>query len=149
MGRKGWVALLALGLGSGAFAAPAYDWVLSGARVMDPASGFDGVAHVALAGDRIAAISETPLTGPEVKDAQIIDARGLVLAPGFIDTHYHGTLPIHYRLALRNGVTSIMDLEFGTLGDEVGAWYEERTGASLVNFGTASSHELARAADQA
>ena len=59
--------------------------------------------------------------------AAISVVQGLVLAPGFIDTHYHGTLPIHYRLALRNGVTSIMDLEFGTLGDEVGAWYEERT----------------------
>ena len=65
MGTKEWAALLTLCLGSGAVAAPGYDWVLTGARVMDPASGFDGVANVALAGDRIAAISEAPLTGAE------------------------------------------------------------------------------------
>lgn len=121
--------------------APHYDWVLSGARVMDPATGFDAQANVGLRGNRIAAITDAPLEG-----RRTVAASGLVLAPGFIDTHYHGTLPIHYRLALRNGVTTAMDLEFGTLGDEVADWYAERAGTSLINFGTASSHELARAA---
>lgn len=121
--------------------APHYDWVLSGARVMDPATGFDAQANVGLTGNRIAAITDAPLEG-----RRTVAASGLVLAPGFIDTHYHGTLPIHYRLALRNGVTTAMDLEFGTLGDEVADWYAERAGTSLINFGTASSHELARAA---
>ncbi len=117
-----------------------YDVVIQAGRVMDPASGYDAIANVGLTGDRISAISNAPLNGKRV-----IDATGLVVAPGFIDTHYHGTQPIHYRLALRDGVTSVMDLEFGALGSRVREWYAAREGTSLINYGTASSHELARA----
>ena len=43
------------------------------------------------------------------------------------------------------GFTTAMDLEFGTLGARVDEWYKAREDSSLINFGTASSHELARA----
>jgi len=131
-------ALLTLALAL-ALPAGAHDLVLRGGRVMDPETGLDAVRDVGIDGNRIAAISEGPLEGDRV-----IDATGLVVAPGFIDAHLHGVTPIAYKLALRDGLTTAMDLEFGTLGTRVDDWYTERAGSTQVNYGTASSHELAR-----
>jgi N-acyl-D-glutamate deacylase len=49
-----------------------------------------------------------------------------------------------YKLALRDGRTTVMDLELGTLGTAVDEWYREREGATQANFGASSSHEFAR-----
>ena len=119
--------------------AHAHDLVLRGGRVMDPETGLDAVRNVGIDGNRITVISEVPLSGDRV-----IDAAGKVVAPGFIDAHLHGVTPIAYKLALRDGLTTAMDLEFGTLGTRVDDWYAERAGRTQVNYGTASSHELAR-----
>ncbi|GLZ02357.1 hypothetical protein [Actinoplanes sp. NBRC 103695] len=62
-----------------------YDFVLRGGRVIDPASGLDGVRDVALTGDKIAAVASAGLGGRTE-----LDARGLVVAPGFVDLHSHG-----------------------------------------------------------
>ncbi|MDO4476099.1 MAG: dihydroorotase [Lachnospiraceae bacterium] len=56
------------------------------ARVMDPVSGMDRVADVRICGDRIEKIGQELEIQP---DEQVIEARGLVLAPGLIDTHVH------------------------------------------------------------
>lgn len=61
-----------------------YDLVLEGGRVVDPASGLDGIRNLAILDGRIAAIDEKPLTGRKK-----IDATGRVVAPGFIDIHSH------------------------------------------------------------
>jgi hypothetical protein len=118
-----------------------YDVVVLGGRVMDPETGFDAVANVGIRDGRIAAITGEPITGTE-----IIDANGLVVSAGFIDTHYHWPRPVGYKLALRDGVTTPMDLEFGTYGPSIGDWYDMHEGRSQANYGTASSHEAARAA---
>src|SRR5690348_7429139 len=77
---------LALAILTGACSSPpAYDLVIANGRVMDPESGLDKVAHVGITGDRIQAISDSPLHGTKT-----IDARGLVVAPGFIELHTHG-----------------------------------------------------------
>ena len=47
-------------------------------------------------------------------------------------------------MALRDGRTSVFDLEAGTLGTVMDEWYKEREGVTQANFGTASSHEFAR-----
>ena len=78
-----------------------YDVVLSGGRVMDPASGMDGVRNVGIRGGSIAMISDDELAGERV-----IDVAGLVVAPGFIDLHEHGQTDEAYRFMVRDGVTT-------------------------------------------
>ncbi len=77
------------------------DIVLSRGRVMDPASGLDAARDVGILSGKIAAISEAPLRGRTV-----VDATGLVIAPGFIDLHSHGQTPENYRFKARDGVTA-------------------------------------------
>ncbi|MYH49381.1 MAG: amidohydrolase family protein [Gammaproteobacteria bacterium] len=113
--------------------APVYDIVLSGGRVMDPESGTDATLNVAITGDRIEAISEQPLTG-----TRVIDASGLVVAPGFVDLHQHGQTDETYRFMAHDGVTTGLELEVGT-GD-VAAFYAEREGGQPVNYGASIGH---------
>jgi N-acyl-D-glutamate deacylase len=114
--------------------------VILNGRVMDPETGYDAVANVGVRDGRIAVITTDAISGKET-----IDATGHVVAPGFIDTHFHWQAPLGYKIGLRDGLTSSMDLEEGCAGTTLGAWYEERIGKTAVNFGCASSHELARA----
>jgi N-acyl-D-glutamate deacylase len=126
------------------FAVPAlaqdYDLVITNGRVMDPETLFDGVANVGIKDGRIAEISKKPLKG-----AKTIDATGHIVAPGFIDTHFHWQTPIGYRIGLRDGLTSSMDFEAGCAGSYIAAWYEARAGVTQANYGCAVSHEIARA----
>jgi len=62
-------------------APPEFDVVISGGRVVDGTGAPWFAADVAISGDRIAAIGRLG----DAKAARRIDARGLVVAPGFID----------------------------------------------------------------
>lgn len=115
------------------------DVVILNGRVMDPETDFDAVRNVGVKDGRIAVITKEEIQGKET-----IDAKGLVVAPGFIDTHFHWTRPIAYKLALRDGVTTAMDLEAGVYGPRVDEWYAMHEGRSQVNYGTSSGHEFAR-----
>lgn len=55
------------------------------AKVVDPASGHDGVTDVLVAGEVVEAM------GPELESrgAEVIDCEGLVLSPGLVDLHTH------------------------------------------------------------
>jgi N-acyl-D-glutamate deacylase len=116
-----------------------YDLVINNGRVMDPETGFDAAANVGVKDGRIAVITKDEITGKET-----IDAAGLVVAPGFIDTHFHYPRPMGEKLALRDGRTTVLDLEVGTLGTYMDQWYKEREGKNQTNYGAASAHELAR-----
>ena len=120
-------------------AAPTYDIVLRGGRVLDPASDLDAVRNVGIAGRKIAAISAEPLRG-----RIDVDATGLVLAPGFIDLHSHGQTPENYRYKAMDGVTTALELEVGV--SPVGDWYKAREGKSLIHFGASAGHIPARMA---
>ena len=126
-------AVLAAGLGACADAAPRYDVVLAGGRVMDPESGTDAVLDVGIRGDRIEALSEEPLAGERV-----IDASGLVVAPGFVDLHQHGQSDETYRFMAHDGVTTGLELEVGT-GD-IAAFYAALEGGQPVNYGASIGH---------
>ena len=86
-----------------------YDLVISGGRVMDPESDLDAVRNVGIRDGKIAAISTSPLSGKST-----IDAKGLVVAPGFIDLHEHGQDSRNYQFQAHDGVTTSLELEFGT-----------------------------------
>lgn len=111
----------------------AFDLVLRNGRVMDPESGLDAVRDVGIRDGRIAAISES-----ELDAARIIDASGLVVAPGFVDLHEHGQSEEAYALMVRDGVTSAFELEVGTR--DVAHWYAERAAGQLVNYGVSIGH---------
>jgi dihydroorotase len=60
--------------------------LLKGGRVVDPATGIDGVHDVLIDGDRIARVGkDLPVDGAEV----MAIPTGLVICPGFIDMHVH------------------------------------------------------------
>jgi N-acyl-D-aspartate/D-glutamate deacylase len=110
-----------------------YDVVIANGRAMDPETGLDAVRNVGIVAGKIRAISSAPLNGKTR-----IDARGLVVAPGFIDLHEHGQTPDSYRYQAHDGVTTSLELEVGT--DDVAKWYAERQGKALINFGASIGH---------
>lgn len=116
-----------------------YDIVIRNGRVIDPESGLDGIRSIGIRRNRIIAVSTTPLKGK-----QIIDATGLVVAPGFIDLHVHGQDDENYRVYAMDGVTTALELEVGV--DDVAAFYAAREGKALINFGAAAGHVRARMA---
>ncbi|MDQ3012502.1 MAG: amidohydrolase family protein, partial [Acidobacteriota bacterium] len=106
---------------------------------MDPESGLDAIRHVGIRGGRIAAISTSALRGRTV-----VDVKGLVVAPGFIDLHSHGQDEENYRYKARDGVTTALEMEVGA--SPVAAWYAKREGKSLINFGATVGHIPAKMA---
>jgi N-acyl-D-aspartate/D-glutamate deacylase len=140
---------LSLGLGSGLGLSPVgpvpvsaqevYDIVLRGGRVMDPETGLDAVRDVGIRGETIVAISEDRLDGDVV-----VDATGLVVAPGFIDLHAHGQTNRANEFQARDGVTTALELESGM--PSLSAFLGSRRGNSVLNFGATIAHGGTRTA---
>jgi len=116
-----------------------YDRVILGGRAIDPASGLDAVRNIGLRDGRIAVITTEALRGRDT-----VDARGLVVAPGFIDIHAHGQTPETYRFYSLDGVTTALELELGT--SDVAAWYGERSAGERINYGVSIGHIKVRMA---
>ncbi|PYT20917.1 MAG: dihydroorotase [Acidobacteria bacterium] len=86
--------------------------LVKGGRVIDPASSLDGTADVLIDNGRITAVGrDLPRNG-----AELLDASGLIVAPGFIDMHVHlrepgiehsETIETGARAAAAGGFTSI------------------------------------------
>jgi N-acyl-D-glutamate deacylase len=117
-----------------------FDVVIAGGRVIDPETRLDAVRHVGINGGRIAAVSETPLSGRSQ-----IDASGLVVAPGYIDLHSHTQTIPGDRIQAYDGVTTVLELESGIA--PIGLWYDnqEATGRA-VNYGASVAWTFARVA---
>ncbi len=90
-----------------------FDSILKGGRVIDPARGFDGIADVAIAGDRIAAVEPNI---PADTGREVIDVSGRLVISGMIDTHGHVYQHVTGRFGLapdlvgvQSGVTTVLD----------------------------------------
>jgi N-acyl-D-aspartate/D-glutamate deacylase len=115
-----------------------YDLVLEGGRVMDPETGLDAVRNVGVRDGKIVRISSDALNG-----RRVIPAKGLVVAPGFIDLHQHGQDIESQRVKALDGVTTALELEIGV--PDVARFLKDKEGHSLIHYGTSASHVAARA----
>src|SRR3954463_16238554 len=114
-----------------------YDVVIQGGRVLDPETGLDAVRNVGIIQGKIRKISAETLEGK-----RMIPARGLIVAPGFIDLHQHDMDLKSQRVKALDGVTTALEMEIGK--PDVAAFLQSKDGHSLINYGTTASHPAAR-----
>ena len=88
--------------------------LIQNGRVIDPASGFDQMADVAIAAGRIVAIGQGPA---DFKPNRVINAQGCIVAPGLVDLaarlrepgqEHAGMLESEMAAAVAGGVTSLV-----------------------------------------
>lgn len=96
-----------------AAAAPRFDLVLRGGRVIDPARDLDGRFDVGIRDGKIAAVLPTIEKGAGAKSLDVSDR---LVIPGMIDTHAHvyqhvtGSFGMNPDLVgIRSGVTTVID----------------------------------------
>ncbi|MCE7928994.1 MAG: dihydroorotase [Dehalococcoidia bacterium] len=86
--------------------------LIRGGRVIDPSAGLDGELDILVRNGTV----ETIAPAIEPGTARLIDARGCIVAPGFVDLHTHlrepgfehkGTIASETRAALRGGFTTV------------------------------------------
>ncbi len=90
-----------------------FDLLLQGGRVIDPASGIDGLKDVAIRNGRVAAVQSGILPSSA---REVVDVAGKIVLPGMIDTHAHVYQYVTGRFGMnadlvgvRSGVTTLVD----------------------------------------
>lgn len=134
------LALLTRGLAEAEF-----DFVITGARVVDGTGAPAFHADVAIRDGKIAAVGKLD----QAEAPERIDARGLVLAPGFIDVHTHAEeideLPDGHNF-IRMGVTTLLLGNCGASVLDVGEFFERLEAANIApNVATLAGHNVIRA----
>ncbi len=122
------------------------DLLIINARIVDGTGAPPGNGTIAIRQGRISRIG-VPANTPA---RETLDARGLVVAPGFIDVHTHADdLAERPRATnfVRMGVTTIVAGNCGSSALDVGAVFAavEQSGPA-VNFATLAGHNTIRAA---
>jgi hypothetical protein len=110
-----------------------YDLVILNGQVMDPESGLDAVRNVGVRGGTIHLITTEAIHGRKT-----VDARGLVVAPGFIDLNQLSHTRFSQGAKVLDGVTAAFAMSHGA-GD-IDRWYAEMEGRSLIHFGATIGH---------
>jgi N-acyl-D-glutamate deacylase len=118
-----------------------YDLVISNGRVLDPETKLDGVRNIGINGSSIAIVTNAPIKG-----RTNINAKGLVVAPGFIDMHAHGQTIASDRMQAFDGVTTALELESGIL--PIADWYNiQAKSGRVLNYGASAAWTFARIAE--
>jgi N-acyl-D-amino-acid deacylase len=117
---------------------PEYDLLIRNGTVIDGTGASGRKADLLIRGDRIARIGTTDPEGLLAK--RVIDATGMVVTPGFINTHAHGD-PLKtpdFESSLAMGVTTICLGQDGESPDDLAAWMKEvestRLGLNVATF---------------
>jgi N-acyl-D-amino-acid deacylase len=97
-----------------------FDLVIANGTVIDGSGRPRFAADLGLAGGRVAAVVRRDAAGPALAGRQVLDATGLVVAPGFVDFHSHSDwllpLPDHDAILaplLLQGVTTLVTGQCG------------------------------------
>lgn len=123
-----------------------YDIVIKGGRVIDGTGKDSFIADIGIEDERIVKIGSIDIS----EGKEVIDAKNLIVTPGFIDTHSHGdgTILLYpcAQSAIRQGITTFVG---GTCGDspapisekyymrhfwEYDAWYDVDNHTYYANF---------------
>src|ERR1700749_4992302 len=90
-----------------------FDLLLRGGRVIDPASGIDGLKDVAMRNGKIAVVQSDILPSSA---KEVVDVAGKLVLPGLIDTHAHVYQYVTGRFGMNpdlvgvhSGVTALVD----------------------------------------
>lgn len=125
---------------------PRYDLLISGGLVVDGSGAASRRADVGIKDGRIASIGTLSRDGAK----EVIDARRLVVAPGFIDVHTHADDIAETPLAenfVRMGVTTVVAGNCGGSALDVGeALTRIRQVGASVNYATLIGHNTVRTA---
>jgi hypothetical protein len=114
------------------------DLLFTGARVLDPETGLDGVRSVGVTAGRITSVTSEPIPARSV-----VDVSGHVLAPGFIDMHSHAQTVSSLRMQALDGVTTALELESGGAG--LATVYRDAAAVGRpINYGYSTSWAMAR-----
>jgi N-acyl-D-amino-acid deacylase len=119
--------------------------VIINAQIADGTGGPLRKDNVRISGDRIVTIGEFKPKNGE----QLIDAKGLILAPGFIDIHNHSTEGLEKdplaETQIAQGITTVI---LGPDGDSpwpIGAWLDtRRKNSASVNLAVLVGHATVR-----
>jgi len=139
------LALVLVGIALASNPAPArYDLIVKGGKIVDGAGNPAYYADVAVSKGKIAKI------GRDLGIAdQVLDAKGMVVAPGFIDVHTHAENVTRLPDAenyIRMGVTSIVVGNCGGSTGDVAKFFREVDGKAAVNVATLVGHNTVRSA---
>ncbi len=113
--------------------AQTYDLVIANGRVIDPETQLDDIRHVGINKGTIVEVSNSKLSGK-----QVVDAKGLVVAPGFIDVHSHSPTLLGQHMNVLDGITTQLDLEAGAF--PVDFYGEHYQGGAQINYGASVGH---------
>ena len=123
---------------------PAYDLLIAGGQVLDGSGTPAAIRDIAVKDGRIVAVGRLRGSGAR----EVIDATGMVVAPGFIDVHTHAddiTDRPDAENFVRMGVTTIVAGNCGSSALDIGeALNKVKQLGAAVNFATLIGHNTVR-----